>query len=142
MKGRAASWQLPDSVLELAPEDAAAFEALRAASLELFRRWGYRLVMPPLLERIEALPPGRDLERLCFRLGNGDDNVVLRPDITSQTARIDARGFSDGEPARLCYAGSALHRNLVTRWPCASCIKSAPNFTAATTSKPTLRSFR
>lgn len=109
MKSRAASWQLPDGALELPPQDAAVFESLRTESLDLFRRWGYQLVRTPLLERMEALPPGRDLERLCFRIDDGDDDVAPRPDITPQTARIDARAAA-AEPARLCYAGSVLHK--------------------------------
>ena len=43
-------WQLPDGVEEVLPAQAALVERLRRQLLDLYRSWGYRLVIPPLVE--------------------------------------------------------------------------------------------
>ena len=43
-------WQLPDGVEEVLPAQAEAVERLRRQLLDLFHAWGYRLVIPPLVE--------------------------------------------------------------------------------------------
>ena len=48
-------WLLPDGIEELLPEDAARLERLRRNLLDLHERWGYQLVMPPLVEFTESL---------------------------------------------------------------------------------------
>ena len=51
-------WQLPDGMEEVLPGQAEAFENLRRALLDLYRSWGYRLVIPPLMEFTESLLVG------------------------------------------------------------------------------------
>jgi len=46
-------WLLPDGVEELLPAGAARAESIRRDLLDLYQRWGYELVMPPLLEYTE-----------------------------------------------------------------------------------------
>ena len=48
-------WQLPDGVEEVLPAQAASVESLRRRLLDLYRTWGYRLVIPPLMEFTESL---------------------------------------------------------------------------------------
>ncbi len=104
--------ELPDSVEELYPAPAARFEELRRTLLDLFFSWGYRLVVPPLLEYAGTAPQARarDLEEISFRLRDGMSprDLLLRADLTLQTARMDAL---DTEPGvnRFCYAGPVLH---------------------------------
>lgn len=106
-------WLLPDGVEELLPEQAAQAETLRRRLLDLYHRWGYDLVMPPLIEYTDSLLVGlgRDLDLLTFKMTDqlSGRTLGVRADITPQVARIDAHSLHREGPVRLCYAGSVLH---------------------------------
>jgi len=106
-------WQLPDGVDELLPDRAAALEALRRSLLDLYRGWGYQLVIPPLMEFTDSLLEGvgGDLDTLTFKMPDQPSGRTLgvRADITPQVARIDAHSLADEGVSRLCYTGSTLH---------------------------------
>ena len=106
-------WQLPDGVEEVLPAQAEAVERLRRQLLDLFHAWGYRLVIPPLVEFTESLLVGlgEDLDLTTFKLTDqiSGRTLGLRADITPQVARIDAHSIADEGVTRLCYAGSTLH---------------------------------
>ena len=106
-------WQLPDGVEEVLPAQAAAVERLRRDLLDLYRSWGYQLVIPPLMEFTESLliGLGADLDLLTFRMTDQLSGRMLgvRADITPQVARIDAHSLAQDGVTRLCYAGSTLH---------------------------------
>lgn len=103
-----APWRLPDGMEALLPPRAAAVEQLRAAFLQRCALWGYRQVIPPLLEQPDALfiGTGQDLRSLAFHLTDSHDGTLLaiRPDITPQVARLDAQLNPGPGTARLCYA--------------------------------------
>ena len=44
-------WLLPESISDVLPSEARAIEMLRRRLLDLYRTYGYELVMPPLLEQ-------------------------------------------------------------------------------------------
>lgn len=104
-------WLLPPGIEDLLPPQAQALEAARRRLLDLFAAWGYRLVMPPLVEYADALltGTGADLAEQTFQVTDPLSGrlLAIRADITPQVARIDARD-SDPAPARLCYLGSVL----------------------------------
>lgn len=106
-------WQLPDGVEEVLPAQAEAVERLRRQLLDLFHSWGYRLVIPPLVEFTESLLVGlgEDLDLTTFKLTDqiSGRTLGIRADITPQVARIDAHSMADEGVTRLCYAGSTLH---------------------------------
>src|SRR5210317_594182 len=106
-------WQLPDGVEEVLPARAESVESLRRRLLDLYRSWGYRLVIPPLMEFTESLLVGlgADLDLLTFKLTDQLSGRALgvRADITPQVARIDAHSLGQNGITRLCYAGSILH---------------------------------
>jgi len=106
-------WQLPDGVEEVLPAQAEAVERLRRQLLDLFHAWGYRLVIPPLVEFTESLLVGlgEDLDLTTFKLTDqiSGRTLGIRADITPQVARIDAHSIADEGVTRLCYAGSTLH---------------------------------
>ena len=106
-------WQLPDGIEEILPPQAAAVEALRRQLLDLYRSWGYQMVIPPLIEFTESLliGLGHDLDLLTFRLTDqlSGRSLGVRADITPQVARIDAHSLAEEGITRLCYAGSILH---------------------------------
>lgn len=106
-------WLLPEGVEELLPEQAARAETLRRRLLDLYRSWGYDLVMPPLLEFTDSLliGLGSDVDLLTFKVTDqlSGRTMGIRADITPQVARIDAHSLQREGPVRLCYAGSVLH---------------------------------
>jgi ATP phosphoribosyltransferase regulatory subunit len=107
------SWMLPDGIEEILPEEAGRLEVLRRKVLDLCRCWGYRLVIPPLIEFIEPLltGSGSELDLKTFKFVDQSSGRLLgiRADMTPQVARIDARYHSSRVPARLCYVGTVLH---------------------------------
>ena len=51
-------WLLPDGVDEVLPPRARQVEALRRRLLDVFERWGYDLVVPPVIEYLDSLLSG------------------------------------------------------------------------------------
>ena len=105
-------WLLPEGIDEILPPEARRLEALRRQLLDMFDRWGYELVMPPLVEYLESLltGSGRDLDLQTFKLTDQLSGRLMgiRADMTPQAARIDAHYLKREAPVRLCYVGSVL----------------------------------
>ncbi len=107
-------WLLPEGIEELLPPQAAELDRLRRKLLDLFQRWGYELVMPPLVEYLDSLltGTGNDLDIQTFKLTDQASGRLLgvRADMTPQVARIDAHRLADrAGPVRLCYHGTVLN---------------------------------
>lgn len=106
-------WLLPESISDILPSEARRIETLRRRLLDLYRTYGYELVMPPTLEYLDSLltGSGRDLDLSTFKLIDqlSGRTMGLRADITPQVARIDAHLLDRAGVVRLCYAGSVLH---------------------------------
>ncbi|ROR32034.1 ATP phosphoribosyltransferase regulatory subunit [Inmirania thermothiophila] len=109
---RPAPWLLPEGIEELLPDQAERAEALRRRLIDLFHAWGYRLVVPPLVEHLESLLTGTggDLELDTLKLVDPASGRMLgvRADMTPQVARIEASRIRAEVPTRLCYVGSVL----------------------------------
>ena len=97
-------WLLPDGIDELLPERAASVEALRRALLDDCAHWGYRYVIPPLVEFTDSLLVGlgADLDVLTCKFSDRTSGRMLgvRADITPQVARIDAHALGEAEIGR------------------------------------------
>ncbi|MEX0739465.1 MAG: ATP phosphoribosyltransferase regulatory subunit [Pseudohongiella sp.] len=110
---RADRWLLPEGVEEVLPPQAHRLETLRREILDLYRGWGYQLVITPMIEYIDSLLVGssHDLDLQTFKITDQLSGRMMgvRADITPQVARIDARNLHREGPARLCYADSVLH---------------------------------
>ena len=106
-------WLLPEGVGEMLPDEAWRLEALRRRLLDVYRTWGYGLIIPPLVEYLTSLltGAGHDLDLQTFKLIDQLSGRLLgvRADMTPQAARIDAHALKRDEPVRLCYLGSVLH---------------------------------
>ena len=78
------AWVLPDHLADVLPSEARHIEELRRLALDGARRYGYELVMPPLLEHLESVPVAEDrnFEELRFPV-----QYVIRPN-------LDFRGFA------------------------------------------------
>jgi ATP phosphoribosyltransferase regulatory subunit len=106
-------WLLPENFSDILPLEARRVEELRRALLDLYRSYGYELVVPPMIEYLDSLliGTGSDLEARMFKLNDWASGRMLglRADATPQVARIDAHILNRKGVARLCYAGSVLH---------------------------------
>jgi ATP phosphoribosyltransferase regulatory subunit len=82
---------LPCGVRDLFLEDAAKLSKLMATWRQLFESWAYTEIIPPTYEHYDVLMAGSDadFERKIFRVLDREGNILaLRPDITTQVARI------------------------------------------------------
>ena len=104
---------MPEGIEEILPGEGEHLERLRRDFIDLFACWGYRLVVPPLIEFLESLLVGTgcDLDLQTFKLIDQASGRLMgiRADMTPQVARIDARASRSEVPARLCYIGTVLH---------------------------------
>ena len=120
-----ARWLLPEGISDVLPSEAQFLEQLRRSALDLYRSYGYELVVPPLLEYTDSLLTGvgADLDLRTLKLVDQISGRLLglRADITPQVARIDAHILNRAGVVRLCYAASVLHARplhpLATREP-------------------------
>jgi ATP phosphoribosyltransferase regulatory subunit len=120
-----ARWLLPEGISDVLPGEARLLERMRRAALDLYRGYGYELIVPPLLEYTDSLLTGvgADLDLRTFKLVDQVSGRMLglRADITPQVARIDAHILNRAGVVRLCYAASVLHARplhpLATREP-------------------------
>jgi len=105
-------WLLPEGIEEVMPDTAWRLEQMRRALLDLFRSWGYELVMPTFIEYLDSLltGTGNDLDLQTFKLTDQLSGRMMgvRADMTPQVARIDAHQLKRETPTRLCYLGTVL----------------------------------
>jgi ATP phosphoribosyltransferase regulatory subunit len=105
-------WMLPDGVEEILPDEAWQIEELRRRLLDMFRCWGYDLVIPPMMEFADSLLQGvgADLDGLTFKVVDqmSGGTLAIRSDMTPQTARMDAHSLKHEGLSRLCYSGHVL----------------------------------
>lgn len=108
-----ARWLLPEGISDVLPLEAQRVEQLRRQILDEFARFGYELVIPPLIEYVESLlsATAADLDLRTFKLTDQSSGRLMgvRADTTPQVARIDAHILNRAGVTRLCYAGSVLH---------------------------------
>ncbi|MCL4156174.1 UNVERIFIED_CONTAM: hypothetical protein GTU68_033957, partial [Idotea baltica] len=85
---------------------------LRRGILDDLQARGFALVMPPLMEFVDALLTGTgealDTQTYKFMDQHSHRMLGIRADTTPQIARIDAHYLSENEVNRLCYAGTVL----------------------------------
>ena len=109
MKNR---WLLPEGISDLLPDAAQDLEGLRRALLDTYRRHGFELVLPPLVEYLDSLliGSGGDLDLKTFKLVDqlSGQSLGVRADITPQVSRIVAHLLQQRDINRLCYAASVL----------------------------------
>lgn len=105
-------WMLPDGIEEILPPEARQVELLRRSLLDLFHRWGYDLVIPPMMEFTDSLLVGlgKDIDLLTFKVTDqlSGRSMGIRADLTPQIARMDAHSLVREGVNRLCYAGHVI----------------------------------
>jgi len=107
------AWLLPEHIADVLPAQARHIESLRRGLIDVARRYGCELVIPPLMEHVESLLSGasRTLDLKTFKLVDqlSGRTLGVRADSTPQVARIDAHLLNRIGVTRLCYCGSVLH---------------------------------
>ena len=107
-----ANWLLPEGVEEILPTEALKLETLRRNVLDDLASRGFDLVMPPVMEFVDALltGTGEELDTQTYKFMDQHTHRMLgiRADITPQIARIDSHHLSDNAVNKLCYAGTVL----------------------------------
>lgn len=107
------AWLLPEHFADVLPAQARRIEELRRQLLDLALRYGFELVMPPLVEHLESLlsGSGRDQDLRTFKLVDqlSGRSLGVRADTTPQVARIDAHLLNRRGVTRLCYCGPVVH---------------------------------
>ncbi|ROO29051.1 ATP phosphoribosyltransferase [Salinisphaera orenii MK-B5] len=105
-------WLLPEGVQEMVPPESWRLEAARRELLDLYWRWGFDLIRPPLIEYLDSLftGAGHELDLQTFKLTDQLNGRMMgvRSDMTTQATRIDAHRLAARGPARYCYIGSIL----------------------------------
>lgn len=112
------AWLLPEHIADVLPFEARRIEELRRSLLDTARAHGYELVIPPLVEHLDALltGAGSGLDLQTFKLVDqlSGLSLGLRADTTPQVARIDAHLLNRRGLTRLCYCGPVLHTRPAT----------------------------
>lgn len=115
-------WLLPDHIADVLPTQARQIEETRRALLDAANRYGFELVMPPLVEHLDSLLIGAGsstdgtLDLQTFKLvdQHSGRSLGVRADTTPQVARIDAHLLNRPGLTRLCYCGPVLHTRPAT----------------------------
>ena len=115
-------WLLPDHMADVLPTQARQIEETRRALLDVANRYGFELVMPPLVEHLDSLligagsNAGGALDLQTFKLVDQHTgrSLGVRADTTPQVARIDAHLLNRQGLTRLCYCGPVLHTRPAT----------------------------
>ena len=105
-------WMLPEDIIDHLPPETARIEQLRRTFLDNAKTWGYRLVMPPLVEFLDSLlAVGSEvLDVQTFKITDRKTGKLMgiRADMTPQIARIDAHRLPTDEISRFSYCGEVL----------------------------------
>jgi ATP phosphoribosyltransferase regulatory subunit len=105
--------RLPTGVKDFLPVKAAKLDYLQNTLRSIYKSWGFRPVVPAVLEDLAVLELGlgTDLRERTFRFDDRQTGrlVAFPPDITPQVARIAATRMREMPlPFRLCYNGRVL----------------------------------
>jgi len=103
---------IPRGVADYFWHEARQLRELEARLLDLFRRWGYGDVIPPMFEYADVLSAraNQKLRDEMYRFLDRDGSTLaLRPDMTIAVARLVSTRLHDWPmPQRFCYAGSVF----------------------------------
>ncbi len=103
---------IPKGVRVFPPADAARRQAVEAALLSVFRRWGFREVILPTFEYLEVFeqPAGQAGDQIFKFVDRETERLLaLRVDLTPQVARMGATTLRHAPlPLRLAYAADVF----------------------------------
>ncbi|EIV99655.1 ATP phosphoribosyltransferase regulatory subunit [Thermoanaerobacter siderophilus] len=97
---------LPDGVQDFLPEEYRVKRKIEEKFREVFIKFGYQEIMPPTFEysdNFSVLFDENNLYRFFDKKGN---ILALRPDVTTQIARIVSTKLKGSFPLKLCYVAN------------------------------------
>jgi len=104
--------EIPEGFKTLLPEEAERRADILSRMERVIKLWGYEPVLPPSVEFLLPFKAVDDaLERLSFKIVDRKTGklMAIRPDFTTQIARITASSFRNEEPPlRFYYRGSVF----------------------------------
>ena len=103
----------PKGVGTFFPERAAKKRGIEESLLSVFLKWGFQEIVTPGFEYLDVLSEGIDeelIDKSYKFIDRGTGRIlVLRPDITSQIARIAATSLAEKPgPMRFCYSANVF----------------------------------
>ncbi|MBI5182059.1 MAG: ATP phosphoribosyltransferase regulatory subunit [Nitrospirae bacterium] len=103
----------PKGVGTFFPERAAKKRWVEESLLSVFLKWGFQEIVTPGFEYLDVLSEGLDeelIDKSYKFVDRGTGRIlVLRPDITSQIARIAATSLAEKPgPMRICYSANVF----------------------------------
>lgn len=103
----------PKGVGTFFPERAARKRGIEESLLSVFLKWGFQEIVTPGFEYLDVLSEGLDeelIDKSYKFIDRGTGRIlVLRPDITSQIARIAATSLAEKPgPMRFCYSANVF----------------------------------
>ena len=107
------SSNLPDGVEDITSSEAIELEKLKRSLLDFYQSKNFQLTYPSLIEFADAIGgvQNESLKDSAFTFSDdlSTKELIIRPDISQQIARIDQAEASDGEK-RYCYVGEVLKK--------------------------------
>lgn len=107
------SSNLPDGVEDITSSEAIELEKLKRSLLDFYQSKNFQLTYPSLIEFADAIGgvQNESLKDSAFKFSDdlSTNELIIRPDISQQIARIDQAEASDGEK-RYCYVGEVLKK--------------------------------
>ncbi|MFN0070660.1 MAG: histidine--tRNA ligase [Chloroflexota bacterium] len=97
--------------LDLLPDRAARLDSLQVQLLEHFERYGYRLIVTPVLENLDLFlrKSGEEIAARMYTFTHWNRRLCLRPEFTASVMRAYVNHLQDQPlPVRLSYAGPAF----------------------------------
>ena len=102
----------PSGTADVLLDAAVRKSAIESSFRELFESWGYGEVVPPIFERYDNLLAGGIQPEWMYRFADaGGEILALRPDLTTQVARVVATRLREQpKPLRLFYIGNVIRQ--------------------------------
>ena len=99
---------IPQGVATFLPEAAYLKRVIEREILNVFFKWGFQEIITPIFEYLDVVSLGMEQEVIekGYKIVDRSNGrvMILRPDVTTQVARMVAMLFSDRpKPLRLCY---------------------------------------
>ncbi|MCY3536687.1 MAG: ATP phosphoribosyltransferase regulatory subunit [Synechococcus sp. SB0676_bin_10] len=96
---------------DLLPQDVQDNRWLCARLHQVYRRWGYKELAPPTIERLDTLEAAGAIDGNVLLKVSSQDALGLRPEITASVARAACTRLAGlPRPLRLWYEGSVFQR--------------------------------
>ncbi len=107
------SWMLPQGVVESLLKETKKIDFLENQATETFTSWGYKRVRPPIMEYLDSLVEGLNVDDLILQTIQFKDQETgkqlgIRADITPQIARIDEHYLKTDKVSRYSYSGEVV----------------------------------